>query len=126
MIAKFSVKKPLTIIVSVIMIVILGFISFNKMNTDLLPSMDLPYVMVMTTYPGASSEKVETNVTNKLESTLATTSGIKEINSASSENSSMITLEFEQGSDMDSIMLELSSKIDTVKASFDEGIGTNR
>ena len=123
MIAKFSVKKPLTIIVSVIMIVILGFISFNKMNTDLLPSMDLPYVMVMTTYPGASSEKVETNVTNKLESTLATTSGIKEINSASSENSSMITLEFEQGSDMDSIMLELSSKIDTVKASFDEGIG---
>ena len=54
MLSKFSVKKPLTIIVSAILVSILGFISFSKMTTDLLPSMDLPYVIVMTTYPGAS------------------------------------------------------------------------
>ena len=63
MISKFSVKKPLTIFVAVILIIILGVISFNKMTTDLLPSMEFPYVIVTTAYPGASSEKVEIYVT---------------------------------------------------------------
>lgn len=124
MLPKFSVRKPLTVFVSVIMIFILGIISFNKMNTDLLPSMDLPYVIVITTYPGASPEKVEKAVTKPLEESLATTSNIKEINSSSAENSSMIYLEFEQGSDMNGIMLELNSKVDTVVAAFDDGIGS--
>ena len=66
MLSNFSVKKPLTIIVSAILVSILGFISFSKMTTDLLPSMDLPYVIVMTTYPGASPEKVELSVTKPI------------------------------------------------------------
>ena len=57
MLSKFSVKKPLTIIVSAKLESIIAFISFSKMTTDLLPSMDLPYVIVMTTYPGASPER---------------------------------------------------------------------
>lgn len=124
MLSKFSVKKPFTVVVAVIMILLLGGISFTKMTTDLLPSLNLPYVIVMTTYPGASPEKVETGVTKPLEKTLATTSGIKNINSISSENSSIIILEFEQSTNMDSVMIELSGKIDLVKAYFEDGVSS--
>ncbi|MDU7967808.1 MAG: efflux RND transporter permease subunit, partial [Paeniclostridium sordellii] len=59
MFSKFSVKRPFTVFVSVILVIILGGVSFTEMTTDLLPKIDLPYVIVMTTYPGASPEKVE-------------------------------------------------------------------
>lgn len=122
MLSKFSVKKPFTVFVSVILVVLLGAISFTKMTTDLLPSMDLPYVVVMTTYPGASPEKVELAVTKPLEQSLATTSGIKNINSISSENSSVIILEFEQSVNMDSILIEMNSYIDLAQAQFDDDV----
>ena len=67
MISKFSVKKPYTVIVAVVLVIILGIVSFTKMTTDLLPSMELPYAIVMTTYQGASPETVETTVTNPVE-----------------------------------------------------------
>lgn len=124
MISKFSVKKPFTVLVSVILVIILGIVSFTGMTTDLLPKIDLPYVIVMTTYPGASPEKVEESVTKPLEQVLATTSGIENINSVSSENSSMIMLEFNQGMNMDSAMIDLSGKIDLVKAKLEDEVGT--
>lgn len=86
------------------------------MTTDLLPSMDLPYVIVMTTYSGASTEKVETTVTKPLEHALATISGVKNIDSISSENSILIILEFEQNINMDSVLIEMNSYIDLAKA----------
>ena len=122
MLSKFSVKKPFTVFVSVILVILLGIISFTKMTTDLLPSMDLPYVIVMTTYPGASPEKVELTVTKPLEQSLATTSGIKNIDSISSENSSLIILEFEQSVNMDSVLIEMSSYIDLVEAQFEDEV----
>lgn len=122
--SKFSVKKPMTIFVAVVLVCILGFISFTSMRTDLLPKMDLPYVMVLTTYPGASPEKIEQTVTKPLEQTLATTSGIKNVTSTSNENSSMVLLEFTQGTNMDSAMIEMSGKIDIVKGSLDDAVGT--
>lgn len=95
-----------------------------NMTTDLLPSIDLPYVMVNTVYPGASPEKVEASVTKPLEQVLATTSGIENISSVSSENSSMVVLEFNQSVNMDSAMIEMSSQIDMVKGQFEDGIST--
>lgn len=124
MLSKFSVKKPYTIVVSVILVILLGVISFTSMTTDLLPNMDLPYMIVVTPYPGASPEKVETSVTKPLEQVLATTTNIVNINSISSENSSMLMLEFEQNTNMDSIMVEVSSKLDLVRGSFDEMVGS--
>ncbi|MFQ9976700.1 efflux RND transporter permease subunit [Clostridium cadaveris] len=125
MISKYSVKKPMTVAVAMILVVLLGCISFTKMTTDLLPSIDLPYVMIITSYPGASPEKIETAVTKPLESVLATTSGVKNINSVSSENSSTIMLEFNQDVNMDSAIIEMNSKIDMVKAQLkDETIGS--
>ena len=65
--SKFSVKKPLTVLVAVIIVIVLGFVSYSKMTPDLLPNIDMPYVVVVTTYPGASPEKVESSVTKPLE-----------------------------------------------------------
>ena len=123
MLSKFSVKKPLTIVVSMILIIILGVISFTKMTTDLLPSVDLPYVIVMTTYPGASPEKIENEITKPLEKALSVTSGLKNVMSVSSENSSMVMLEFEESINMDSAMIEMDGYIDLVKGSFDDLVG---
>ena len=124
MISKYSVKKPYTVVVAVILTILLGVISFLGMKTDLLPSLDLPFVVVITPYPGASPEKVEQLVTRPLEAALGTSSGLSSMNSTSNENSSMIFLEFVQGTNMDSVMIELSGSLDQVKARLEEGIGT--
>lgn len=125
MLAKFSVKKPYTVVVAVIVVLVLGVISFMNMTTDLLPSFDLPYVMVMTTYPGASPEEVEQKVTKPLEKTLATTSNLKLVNSISRENASIVILEFYQTVNMDSAIIEMDGKLDLAKSQWDnEMIGS--
>lgn len=123
MISKFSVKKPYTVLVGVILVIVLGIVSFTKMTTDLLPSISLPYVIVMTTYPGASPETVETVVTKPVESGMATVSNIESISSVSSENYSMVILEFAQSTDMNSISLEIREKLDQIKTYWDDSIG---
>ncbi len=122
--SRFSVKKPLTVFVCVVLILVLGIVSFTGISTDLLPNMNLPYVIAVTAYPGASPEKVETSVSKPIESELATTNGVKDITSVSSENISMVMLEFEQDTNMDTAMIELSTAINTVSGQFDDGIGT--
>ena len=94
MLSRFSVKRPYTVLVGVVLVLILGYVSFTKMTTDLLPSINMPYAIVITTYPGASPEEVEKVVTSPVESSMATTSNIKEIRSVSSENVSVLILEF--------------------------------
>jgi len=124
MISKFSVKRPMTIFVIMVLVVLLGYTSFTNMTTDLLPNMDLPYVVVYTTCPGASPEKVEQTVTKPLEQSLATTSGIDSMDSISQENLSVIIMEFVYGTNMDSAMIEMSGKIDMVKGYFDESVAS--
>lgn len=124
MFSNYSVKKPFTVFVAVILIIILGVISFTSMTTDLLPKMDLPYAIIMTTYVGASPEKVETVVTKPLEQSMATVSNIKNVSSISSENSSVVILEFSNDVNMDSALIEINSKLDLIKATWnDSGIG---
>ena len=121
---KFSVKKPFTVLVAVVMVLILGFVAVTKMDTNLLPNVSTPYLMVVTVYPGASPEKIETTVTKPLEAVLGTTGGIKNVSSVSSENASIVILEFEQGTNMDSAMIELSSNVDLVSGQMDDAVGT--
>ena len=118
--SKYCVKKPFTVVVAVIMVVVLGVISFTSMTTDLLPAMELPYVMVVTSYPGASPERVEAAVTAPLEAGLGTVSGVKNVTSTSSENVSMVALEFEQDTNMDSAMVALSTALDQIKGALPE------
>ena len=122
--AKISVRKPFTVLVAVIMVLVLGFVSLTRMPTDLLPNMTLPYIMVITTYPGASPEKVENDVSKPLESALGTVNGVKNVYSTSAENYSMVQLEFEDDTDMDSAMVKLSSALDQVEGSLPESCGT--
>ena len=121
---KFSVKKPFTILVMVVMIIVLGFVSVTRLTTDLLPSLSLPYLMVITTYPGASPEKVESSVSEPLESALGTISGVKNIYSISNENYSLIELEFEDGTDMDSALVKVSSAVDESTGSLPDECGS--
>ncbi len=123
MISKFSVKKPYTVLVGVIMAIVLGVVSFTKMTTDLLPNINLPYVIVMTTYVGASPETVEMVVTKPVESSMATVSNIEGISSISSENYSMVILEFAQSADMNAVSLEIRENLDQIKSFWDDSVG---
>ncbi|MBD5559720.1 MAG: MMPL family transporter [Clostridia bacterium] len=122
MLSSYSVKKPYTVVVAVIIVILLGIISFTRMTTDLLPSVDLPYVIVATTYRGASPEEVELVVSRPLEQALATTSSVEEITSISQENSSMLILEFSEGTNMDSAIIEMNGTIDMLESQWPDGI----
>lgn len=124
MFSKFSVRKPFTVFVAVILVILLGVISFTRMSTDLLPQMTLPYAAVITTYPGASPEKVEVSVTKPVEQALATTSGVEKVTSVSSANTSMVILQFTQDTNMDSAMIEMSGSLDLIKGQLDDSIGS--
>ena len=121
---KFSVKKPFTILVMVVAIIILGFVSLSGMTTDLLPEMSLPYLLVITTYPGASPEKVESSVSEPVESALGSISGVKNVYSMSYENYGIVELEFADGTDMDSAMVKVSSALDSVKSALPDECGS--
>ena len=108
---KYSVKKPFTILVAVILVLVLGFVSLTGIQTDLLPAMNLPYLMVITTYPGASPEQVEADVTKPLENALSTLNGVKNVTSQSNENYSLLFLEYQDDTDMDSAMVKASTAV---------------
>lgn len=123
MISKFSVKKPYTVLVGVIMVIVLGIVSFTKMSTDLLPNINLPYVIVMTTYIGANPETVETVVTQPVEASMATVSNVEGITSVSGESYSLVILEFAQSANMDSVSLEIRENLDQLSAYWDDSVG---
>ena len=105
--SKFSVKKPLTVFVAVIAILVLGVVAYFRMTPDLLPNMDFPYVLIMTTYPGASPEKVEQEITKPMEQAMSTLDHIQEVTSVSSENVGMVILEFTEGVNMDTVGVDI-------------------
>ena len=124
MLSRFSVKKPMTVFVAVVLVLILGVMSFINMTTDLLPNMDLPYAVAYTTYIGASPEQVEQSVTKPMESALAATSGLKNITSVLQENVSIVVMEFEEGTGMDSAMIEMNAALDQLSGSLPDAAGS--
>ena len=121
--SRFSVKKPLTVFVAVVIIIALGIVSVTGMTPDLLPSIDLPYVVVMTTYPGATPEEVESEVTKPLEQSLATVESLKSIQSISNSNYSLVVLEFDNGSSMDTAVVNILQQVDLVEGGWSDSIG---
>lgn len=124
MISKYSVKRPYTVLVAVVLVIVLGAVSLSKMTTDLLPDMSFQYAMVVTTDMGASPEQVESDVTAPIESAMATTSNIKNISSVSYNSYSVVTLEYEQNANMDSVVIEIQQSLDQVSGQWDDSIGT--
>jgi HAE1 family hydrophobic/amphiphilic exporter-1 len=124
MFAKFSVKKPFTVLVVVILILVLGYVSVGKMTPDLLPDMSFPYIVLFTTYPGASPEEVETAVTKPLEQAMSSLDHIKSVTSKSSENLSVVYLTFEDGTDVDIASIDVQKAIGMLTAGWEDPIGT--
>lgn len=124
MISKYSVKRPYTVLVAVVLVIVLGAVSLSKMTTDLLPDMSFQYALVITTDMGASPEQVESDVTSPIESAMATTSNIKNISSVSYNSYSVVTLEYEQNANMDSVVIEIQQSLDQVSGQWDDSIGT--
>ena len=115
---KFSVKKPFTVLVAVIMVIMLGLVSVQNMQTNLLPNVNTPYLMVVTVYPGASPERVENEVSDVMESALGTISGVKNVTATSAENYSLLLMEFEDDTDMNSAVVKVSNKVDQTTSSL--------
>lgn len=122
--SKFSVRNPLTVFMAVIVAIVLGIVSYTRMTPDLMPSIDLPYVVVVTSYTGATPEKVETVVSKPIEQSMGTLDGIKNITSTSSENVSMIMLEFEEETNMDSATVDILQKLNQIEGYWDDMVGT--
>lgn len=121
---KFSVRKPYTVLVTVIAVIVLGVVSLTNMTPDLLPTMELPYVVVVTSYAGASPEKVEAVVTKPLEQTMATLENIESISSTSSDNVSMLMLEFSSNVNLEAITVDMLQKISQLEGYWDDMVGT--
>ena len=120
---KFSVKKPLTVFVAVLAILVLGVVAYLKMTPDLMPNMDFPYVILVTTDPGASPETVEADITRPLEQSMATLDRIKNVTSSSMDSVSMVVLEFEDGVNMDTVSVDIQQKINQLKGSWSDTVG---
>ncbi|MBQ4546018.1 MAG: efflux RND transporter permease subunit [Oscillospiraceae bacterium] len=124
MFSKFSVKKPYTVFVGVIAILVLGVVSFLKLTPDLFPNIDFPYVIITTTYAGASPEEVENTVTRPIEQSMARLDNINSISSTSAENYSMVMLEFTDGTDLATVSIDISNAINQLESGWDEMVGT--
>ena len=109
-----SVKRPVTVILIFVAVVIIGLFSLQKLPIDLYPDIDTNTIMVMTTYQGASAQDIEQNVTRPLENTLNSVEHLKHITSNSKENISIVTLEFEYGYNIDALTNDVRDKLDMI------------
>ena len=124
MISKYSVRKPFTVVVAIVIVLILGVVSYMNMSIDLLPNMNMPYAVVVTTYPGAAAEEVEDKVTIPVEAAMSSVTDVENITSTSSDNYSMVAMEFNQNADMNSAIVEINSLLDQLKSGLPEGAGS--
>lgn len=119
---KFCVKKPYFIVVAVVIVLTIGAVSLSKMQTDMLPDLEMPYMAVITTEAGASPEKVENDITSTMESTLGTISGVENVSSTSANNYGMVMLEFAEDTDMEAALVRVSKAISSME--LPDGCGT--
>lgn len=124
MLSKFSVKKPYTVLVAVAIVIVLGALSFQNMSTDFLPDMEFPYAIVMTTYAGASPEEVERAVTEPIEQSMSSINNVKKVQSMSINNMSVVIMEFNEGTDMGTTVVDMRESLDMATARWDDGIGS--
>lgn len=113
--SKLAVKRPVTILMITFIIIILGSVSLSRLPIDLLPEIEVPIAIVTTSYEGVGPQEIEKMITKPIEEALATVGNIKNINSISSEGNSMVIAEFNYGTDMDFVALEMREKIDLIK-----------
>ena len=119
---KTAINKPITTGLIFVAIVILGLFSLSRLPIDQMPEMDPPYVTVMTTYAGANASDIETNITKIIENSLNSVDGLKNITSTSQDNLSIVSLEFEWGSDLDEALNDIRSYVDLLYDNLPDGV----
>ncbi len=122
--SNYSVKKPITVLMGVLIIIVLGAYSLTKLPLTLFPDINLPYVVTMTTYPGENPETVEKEITDKIESSVATIGNFEEVESMSYENFAISIITFADGTNMDSVVIEMRENLNNI--SFAENVGNTR
>jgi len=119
--SEYSVKRPITVLMGVLMVVMIGIFSLSKLSLELMPDMNLPYAAVITTYPGANPYEVEEQVTKPVESAMQGVGNFKQISSTSSENFSIVIVEFSQSTNMDTAFLDMRERLDLIE--LEDGVG---
>lgn len=117
--SKYSVKKPVTVLMCIMIVIVLGVYSLTKQSLGLFPEMNLPYVVVVTPYVGASAEEVTEKVTSVVESQVTSMNNFSSVQSTSNSNYSVVIVEFNDGTNMDTVMIDLRTKLDNIE--FPEG-----
>ena len=119
---KTAINKPITTGLIFVAVIILGLFSLTRLPIDQMPEMDPPYVTVMTTYAGANASEIETNITKLIENSLNSVDGLKNITSTSKDNISVVSLEFEWGSDIDEALNDIRSYVDLLYDNLPDGV----
>ena len=115
---KTSIKRPVTVMMCLIMVIMAGLISLKSLKLDLMPSMDIPMAIVSTTYVGAGPEEIENLVTKPIENAVGTVSNVDTVSSTSSSNSSMVMIKFVEGTNIDTAATDVREKIDLIKSTL--------
>ena len=119
---KTAINKPITTGLIFVAVIVLGLFSLSRLPIDQMPEMDPPYVTVMTTYAGANASEIETNITKLVENSLNSVDGLKNITSNSRDNLSVVSLEFEWGSDIDEALNDIRSYVDLLYDNLPDGV----
>lgn len=120
-IIKLAVKRRVTVMMIFVCIVMLGLVSFSRLGMDLMPDMEIPVALVMTTYSGAGSEEVETMITETIETAVAGVEGVQDIYSMSSTGSSMVMVQYDWGTDLDQAGINLRERVAMVESYLPDG-----
>ena len=120
--SEFGIKRPVTVFMIFIGVTIIGLVALANLNIDLLPDMSFPIVAVMTDYPGVGPAEVEAMVSRPMEGVVSMVRNVKNVRSTSKEGFSMITLEFDWGTDIDAAAIDVREKIDLIKSHLPAGV----
>jgi HAE1 family hydrophobic/amphiphilic exporter-1 len=118
--AQLSVNRPVTTLMIFVAMVVLGLVALSMLGLDLMPELEIPAVSVLTAYQGAGPEEIETLLTEPMEDTLSTISGVDEVISVSKEGISAVTLKFKWGQDIDESMNDVRARIDLIREMLPE------
>ena len=118
---KTAVTKPITTALIFVAVIVIGIYSYTQLPVDQFPQMDPPYITVITTYAGASASEVETNVTKIMENSLNSVDHLKKLTSNSKDNMSMVTMEFEWGTDLEEVLNDVRTYVDLTKDNLPDG-----
>ncbi|HPG43937.1 MAG TPA: efflux RND transporter permease subunit, partial [Acholeplasmataceae bacterium] len=122
--SSYSVKKPITVLMGILIIIVLGIFSVSKLPLTLFPEIELPFIVTVTDYAGASPEQVESDIAKPIESAVSTIGNFQEVYSISNDNFGISVITFAESANMDTVVIELRELINNI--SFDDGVGTTR